>query len=60
MHIAAPGSILLVDSILRRENDLSLVQVFRQEKSLAVRMCELEASNADQSEEVCHQGWCLH
>ena len=32
------GSILLADSILRRENDPSSVQVFRQEKSLAVRM----------------------
>jgi len=33
-----PGSSLLADSILRRENDPSLEQVFRQEKSLAVRM----------------------
>ena len=35
---SAPGSILQADSILCRENDPSLVQVFRQEKSLAVRM----------------------
>ena len=35
-----PGSILLADSILRRENDPSLVQVFRQESSLAVRMID--------------------
>ena len=82
----------------RRENDPSLVQVFSQEKSLAVRimydfstllehlhfselwdswksttrrsmtistagsvqqerMCKPEASNAEQGEEVCHQGW---
>ena len=35
---SGPGSILLADSILRRENDPSSVQVFRLEKSLAVRM----------------------
>ena len=33
-----PGSILLADSIPRHENDPSLVQVFRREKSLAVSM----------------------
>ena len=90
--------ILQADSILRRGNDPSLVQVYRQEESLAVRMmykfstllehftlfrtsathgnrlpddlllsplrelstrkqCKPEASNAEQSEEVCYQGW---
>ena len=46
---------LLADSILRRENDASVLS----RKILAVRICELdiEASNVDQSEEVCHQGW---
>ena len=33
-----PDQVLIVDSILCRENDPSLMQVFRQEKPPAVRM----------------------